>query len=152
VQDLLTGFRVFSRRFAQEVHLLSNGFEIETELTIRAMAQDMAFAEVAVPYIERPVGSHSKLRTFRDGWKISLTILRYLRDFRPLLFHSSAAVFIFILASMAPPLLRSGLVQFSALLMALGFYFSSRLSLQRLRLSRRALSKTHDHHGVRRAS
>lgn len=88
VQDLLTGYRVFSRRFADEVNLISRGFEIETELTIRAMAQNLAFCEVPVPYGERVEGGKSKLRTFRDGWKILLTIIRFLAYFRPLLFFS----------------------------------------------------------------
>jgi len=89
VQDLLTGYRVFSRRFAQEVQLISRGFEIETELTIRAMAQNLAFCEVPIPYGERVEGGKSKLRTFRDGWKILLTIVRFLSYFRPLLFFST---------------------------------------------------------------
>ena len=76
VEDLLTGYRVFSRRFARQVRLTSKGFEIETELTIRALAQNMAFCEVAIPYSERHSGGHSKLRTFRDGALIIAAIFR----------------------------------------------------------------------------
>jgi glycosyltransferase involved in cell wall biosynthesis len=89
VQDLLSGYRVFSRRFASEAHLISQGFEIETELTIRAMAQNLAFCEVPIQYGERVEGGKSKLRTFRDGWRILLTIIRFLAYFRPLLFFSA---------------------------------------------------------------
>lgn len=88
VEDLLSGYRVFSRRFAAEVNLISRGFEIETELTIRAMAQNLAFCEVPIPYGERVEGGKSKLRTFRDGWKILLTIVRFLAYFRPMLFFT----------------------------------------------------------------
>lgn len=88
VQDLLTGYRVFSRRFANEVSLISSGFEIETELTIRAMAQNLAFIEIPIEYGERTEGGKSKLRTFRDGWRILLTILRFMAYFRPLAFFS----------------------------------------------------------------
>lgn len=78
VQDLLTGFRVFSGRFARTVQLQSRGFEVETELTIRALAEGWVVREVAVPYAERPAGSHSKLRTFRDGFVIARTMIRLL--------------------------------------------------------------------------
>lgn len=91
VQDLLTGYRIFSRRFAREANLISRGFEIETELTIRAMAQNLAFVEIPIFYGERTEGGKSKLRTFRDGWKILLTIVRFLAYFRPLMFFSIMA-------------------------------------------------------------
>ncbi len=76
VQDLLTGFRVFSRSFVKDQQLKSTGFEIETELTIRALAQRRPFLEIPITYEKRHEGGKSKLRTFRDGWKILLTILR----------------------------------------------------------------------------
>lgn len=70
VQDLLSGFRVFSRRFVDEVCLVSEGFEVETEITLRAIVQGMSFAEIPIEYVQRPPCSSSKLRTFRDGFKI----------------------------------------------------------------------------------
>jgi glycosyltransferase involved in cell wall biosynthesis len=106
VQDLLTGYRVFSRRFAREANLISQGFEIETELTIRAMAQNLAFCEVPISYGERTEGGKSKLRTFRDGWKILLTIVRFLAYFRPLLFFSSLGLLMAGAGYFAPPALR----------------------------------------------
>ena len=78
VQDLLTGFRVFSNRFAKTVRLEARGFEVETELTIRALAEGWRVIETPVAYAERPAGSHSKLRTFRDGLVISRTIVKLL--------------------------------------------------------------------------
>jgi glycosyltransferase involved in cell wall biosynthesis len=127
VQDLLTGFRVFSKRFAKEVPLLSRGFEIETELSVRAMAQDMAFAEVPIPYVERPMGSHSKLRTFRDGWRILLTILRLWKDFYPLRFFSTTAALILIASYRWP-----NLQQLGYLLIAIGLMLDSQLRWRKL--------------------
>jgi glycosyltransferase involved in cell wall biosynthesis len=134
VKDLLTGFRVFSRRFVNEVHFVSNGFEIETELTIRAIAQNMAFVEVPIPYIERPTGSRSKLRTFRDGWIILRTVFRLLRGFRPLLFFTPLAALLLALATLAPAPLASAFTMASALLLTLGFFLSTRLDLERFKL------------------
>lgn len=134
VQDLLTGFRVFSRRFTEEVAVVSSGFEIETELTIRAIAQNLAFCEVEIPYVERPRGSHSKLRTFRDGWRILWTIARALKAFRPLYVFLPLAAISLGLAALTPPLLAQALSTFAALVAAMGVYFDSRLSLERLRI------------------
>jgi len=83
ILDLLTGFRVFSRAFVKGVRLTSEGFEIETELTIRALAEERPLLEVPVEYQERPVGSASKLRTFRDGARISRTIVSLALEYRP---------------------------------------------------------------------
>lgn len=85
LRDILSGYRVFSRRFATTCPVLSSGFEIETELTIHAIERNMPIAEVSVPYRERPASSQSKLHTIRDGTRVILTILKIYRDFRPLL-------------------------------------------------------------------
>ena len=68
--DMLSGYRVFSRRYAKSFPAVSEGFEIETELTVHALELRMPFAELPVRYRSRPEGSHSKLSTYRDGWKI----------------------------------------------------------------------------------
>jgi glycosyltransferase involved in cell wall biosynthesis len=86
--DMLSGYRVFSRRFVKSFPSSSREFEIETELTVHAMQMKMAIAEVDTNYKERPPGSTSKLRTFRDGWRILLTITNLLRNERPLLFFA----------------------------------------------------------------
>jgi len=88
IDDMLSGYRVFSRRFVKSFPTSSREFEIETELTVHAMQMKMAVAEVETNYKERPVGSTSKLRTFRDGWRILLTITNLVRNERPLLFFS----------------------------------------------------------------
>lgn len=98
LDDMLSGYRAFSRRFVKSFPSSSREFEIETELTVHAMQMRMACAEVETPYKERPSGSVSKLRTFRDGWRILLTILNLLRNERPLIFFATIALLLWILA------------------------------------------------------
>jgi glycosyltransferase involved in cell wall biosynthesis len=86
--DMLSGYRVFSRRFVKSFPLLSSGFEIETELTIHALELGLAVAEIDTPYYPRPQGSASKLSTWRDGYRILMTILKLYRAERPLAFFS----------------------------------------------------------------
>jgi len=95
LRDMLSGYRVFSRRFVKTFPALARGFEIETELTVHALALRMPVAEVETPYRERQVGSDSKLNTWRDGWRILLTIFQLVKEERPLPFFLIAgAIFI----------------------------------------------------------
>jgi glycosyltransferase involved in cell wall biosynthesis len=89
--DILSGYRVFSRRFVKSFPALSIGFEIETELTIHALELRMPIAEVETPYYARPAGSASKLNTWRDGFRILRMILRLYQLQRPLSFFSTIA-------------------------------------------------------------
>ncbi|WP_395023219.1 glycosyltransferase family 2 protein [Dongia sp.] len=89
--DILSGYRVFSRRFVKSFPALSIGFEIETELTIHALELRMPIAEVETPYYARPAGSASKLNTWRDGFRILHMILRLYQLQRPLSFFSTIA-------------------------------------------------------------
>jgi glycosyltransferase involved in cell wall biosynthesis len=84
--DILSGYRVFSRRFVKSFPVLSGGFEIETELTVHALELDLPVGEVRTPYYARPEGSTSKLNTWRDGFRILWTIFRLYRTERPLNF------------------------------------------------------------------
>jgi glycosyltransferase involved in cell wall biosynthesis len=90
--DILSGFRVFSRRFVKSFPALSTGFEIETELTIHALELGMPVGEIETPYFARPEGSASKLSTWRDGLRISWTIQRLYRTERPLQFFGFIAL------------------------------------------------------------
>jgi len=91
--DMLSGYRVFTRRFAKSYPALASGFETETELTVHALELDMITAEVQTTYAARPEGSASKLNTIRDGFRILATIGRLMRDERPLLFFGAISAF-----------------------------------------------------------
>lgn len=85
--DMLSGYRGLTRELAKSVAILSQGFEVETELTVRTLEGGFLVLELPLPYRERPAGSVSKLRTFRDGWRVGLTILNITRTYRPLTFY-----------------------------------------------------------------
>jgi glycosyltransferase involved in cell wall biosynthesis len=86
--DILSGYRVFSRRFVKSFPALSEGFEIETELTVHALELAVPVAEIETPYHVRPEGSQSKLSTYRDGAKILWLMLRLFKNERPLVFFA----------------------------------------------------------------
>lgn len=86
-EDMLTGYRVMSRRFVKSVPFMARGFGIETELTIHIARMMSPVAEVDTNYKERPEGTVSKLRTYRDGWRILMTIAKLVRLERPLVFY-----------------------------------------------------------------
>jgi glycosyltransferase involved in cell wall biosynthesis len=92
IQDMLSGYRVFSRRFVKTFPALAAGFETETEFTIHALNLMMPLAEMQVAYRERPPGSASKLRTYSDGLRILRTILVLVKEERPLAFFAGAGV------------------------------------------------------------
>jgi glycosyltransferase involved in cell wall biosynthesis len=87
--DIFSGYRVFSRRFVKSFPALARGFETETEISVHALELAMPVAEVVTAYGARPEGSHSKLSTYRDGWRIMRTILHLFRIERPVLFYGS---------------------------------------------------------------
>ena len=89
--DILSGYRVFSRRFVKSFPALSAGFETETELSVHALELRMPIAEVVTSYKARPAGSASKLRTYRDGFRILMMILNLFKEERPLAFFSIIA-------------------------------------------------------------
>ncbi len=92
-KDILSGYRVFSRRFVKSFPVLSDGFEIETELSVHALELALPVAEIETPYYARPEGSFSKLNTWRDGFRIFGTILKLYRSEKPLaLFHGDRGV------------------------------------------------------------
>ncbi len=88
-KDMLSGYRVFSRRFVKSFPALASGFEIETELTVHALELRMPVVEVATQYSDRPDGTASKLHTYRDGFRILMTILVLLKEERPLPFFAA---------------------------------------------------------------
>jgi hypothetical protein len=98
ITDMLSGYRVMSRRYVKSFPALSAGFETETELTVHALELRMPIAEIATPYKDRPVGSVSKLSTFRDGFRILWTIIVLVKEERPMRFFSAIA-FVFAVIS-----------------------------------------------------
>jgi glycosyltransferase involved in cell wall biosynthesis len=113
--DILSGYRVMSRRFAKSFPAASSGFEIETELSIHALDLKLATAEIPLRYGERPQNSHSKLKTYQDGAKILVSILMMYRALKPLRFYGAVSAAFFIVAiALGVPLvvtfLETGLV------------------------------------------
>lgn len=97
VHDVMCGYRAFSRRFAQSVPILYDGFEVETEMTIRCLDRKLSFAEIPVEFRDRHAGSVSKLNTFRDGGIVLSLIFSMLKDHRPMAFFGSIATLFLVL-------------------------------------------------------
>ncbi|KYG98196.1 glycosyltransferase family 2 protein [Bradyrhizobium sp. DOA1] len=97
-QDILSGYRVFSRRFVKSFPVLSDGFEIETELAVHALELSLPVAEIETPYYARPEGSFSKLNTWRDGLRILGTMLKLYRAERPLRFFGAIGIVLAVLS------------------------------------------------------
>jgi glycosyltransferase involved in cell wall biosynthesis len=134
-RDVFSGYRVFSRRFAKSFPAQSIGFEIETELTVHALELKMPIAERDTVYRQRPEGSASKLNTYRDGWRILMTMLRLFRIERPLvffgLFSGTLAFFAVVLAiPLMATYLDTGLVpRFPTAILSTGLMLLAALSL-----------------------
>jgi glycosyltransferase involved in cell wall biosynthesis len=133
--DMLSGYRVFSRRYVKSFPALSRGFEIETELTVHALELRMPYAEERTVYSTRPEGSHSKLSTYRDGWRILKTICKLFISERPLRFFTIIAA-LFVAASLALVIpifltyLQTGLVpRLPTAVLATGAMLAAMLSL-----------------------
>jgi hypothetical protein len=97
-KDILSGYRVFSRRFVKSFPVLSDGFEIETELSVHALELALPVTEVETPYYARPEGSFSKLNTWRDGFRILGTILKLYRSEEPLRFFTVIGIFLMLVS------------------------------------------------------
>lgn len=98
IKDIMTGYRAFSYAFVKTFPVLSQGFEIETEMTIHAVYNHMQIENVIVDYRDRPQGSVSKLNTFSDGFKVLRTILRLFKNYKPMAFFSMIAAILLLLA------------------------------------------------------
>jgi glycosyltransferase involved in cell wall biosynthesis len=132
--DIFSGYRVFSRRFVKSFPVLSEGFEIETEISVHALELRMPVGELATAYGARPEGSASKLSTYRDGWRILKTIGTLYRVERPVLFYGGlGALLILAAVILAIPLvityLDTGLVpRFPTAILATGMVIIAVLS------------------------
>ncbi|MEN3951289.1 glycosyltransferase family 2 protein [Iodidimonas sp. SYSU 1G8] len=134
-RDMLSGYRVFSRRFVKSFPALSHGFEIETELNVHALELRMNIREVDTPYRERPEGSFSKLSTFRDGWRILRMIVNLMKEERPREFFGLGFLLLFLTSlgfgvPVIAEFMETGLVRrFPTALLATGLMLLAFLSL-----------------------
>jgi len=132
--DILSGYRVFSRAFVQSFPTGSRGFEIETELTVHALTLSLPVQEIDTPYKSRPEGSVSKLHTYRDGWRISMMILRLFRTERPQLFYTLIGLFllaisVILIVPVILAFIETGLVlRFPTAILSTGIAISALLS------------------------
>lgn len=132
IKDIMTGYRAFSYKFVKSFPVISKGFEIETEMSIHAVDKNMKVDNIIVGYRDRPVGSESKLNTYRDGAKVLKTIGRLYKNYKPLYFFSLLALALTLIAGglfipiirtyvntglvpKIPTLIVSGLVEIAAL-------------------------------------
>jgi hypothetical protein len=108
IVDMLSGYKVLSRRFVKSMPLLSTGFEIETELAVHALSLRMPVGEVPTRYRHRPAGSQSKLNTYRDSIRILRTIVLLIKEERPLSFFGSLAMcFLMLSLGLAVPVITT---------------------------------------------
>jgi glycosyltransferase involved in cell wall biosynthesis len=134
-RDMLSGYRVMSRRYVKSFPALVTGFETETELTVHALELRMPTAEIETPYKERPPGSVSKLSTFHDGFRIFWTILVLVKEERPMQFFSLLSGFFALLSvvlviPIVIEFLHTGLVpRYPTFIFATGLMILSFLSL-----------------------
>ncbi|HEY6232921.1 MAG TPA: glycosyltransferase [Pyrinomonadaceae bacterium] len=133
--DILSGYRVFNRRFVKGLPLFGGGFEIETELTIKAVQRGYRVLEMPVNLSHRPAGSHSKIQFMRDGFLILNTTLALFRDYKPLTFFGSAGL-ILLLIGLIPggavviEFIRTGFVpHLPAALLAVALIFCGVISM-----------------------
>ena len=131
----MTGCRAFSRRFVKSFPVLSNGFEIETEMSIHALDKRFLISEIPISYRDRPEGSESKLSTFSDGYKVLKTIIKLYKDYKPISFFGFVSLLFFIISGlMFVPILveylNTGLVaRFPTLIVSVGLGVAALLSL-----------------------
>lgn len=134
ILDVMTGYRAFSSMFVKSFPILSQGFEVETEMTIHALDKNLLLASVPVVYRDRPMGSESKLNTYVDGAKVLMTIFNLYRDYQPLRFFGILALLFFASSAMLffPVLMEyihTGLVpRFPTLIVSAFLMISSLLS------------------------
>ena len=133
--DVMTGYRAFNRVFAKTLPVMSQGFEIETELSIHAVDKAWRIAEVPIDYRDRPEGSESKLSTFSDGFKVLKMIMSLFKDYKPMALFGWVTVLLIVLGfivgvPVVVEFARTGLVErLPSALLAVGLVISGLLSL-----------------------
>lgn len=134
IKDIMTGYRAFSYEFVKTFPVLSQGFEIETEMTIHALDKNFSIISIPIQYRDRPEGSESKLNTYKDGFKVIMTIFNLYRLYKPFQFFSIFALLFLILSILffIPAFIdyaTSGLVpRFPSLIVSTALFIVSALS------------------------
>lgn len=126
--DVLSGYRAFNRRFVKNLALFGGGFEVETELTIKAVMKGYRITEIPVNLIARPGQSHSKVRLVRDGMVILSTILTLFRDYKPLTFFGSLGLLL-ILVALVPGFGIGSVHKFPSAILAVGLGLGGMMSI-----------------------
>jgi glycosyltransferase involved in cell wall biosynthesis len=152
--DIMSGYRALSRTFVVNYPILVDGFQIETDMTLHALDKRFRVLELPVDYCDRPAGSHSKLRTFADGRRVLGTILQVVRHYKPLLFFSLLAFFLFLVGLVVAipvatdwidyqyihhvplAILATGLEILAAMSLGIGFILDSVVHLERMAYER----------------
>ena len=97
INDIMTGYRVFSKKFVKCMPVMSSGFQIETEMTIFSLVHNMNIVEIPIAYRDRPEGSESKLNTYSDGFKVLMTLFNLFKDNRPFLLFGTISIVLFVI-------------------------------------------------------
>lgn len=98
LSDIMTGYRAFSRRMIKNYPIICEGFELETDMTIFCLEHRLNIIEVPIKFTDRPSGSFSKLNTFRDGFKVIVTIFDLFRNYRPMMFFGLISLLLMLIA------------------------------------------------------
>ena len=134
IKDIMTGYRAFSYEFVKTFPVLSQGFEIETEMTIHALDKNFSIISIPIQYRDRPEGSQSKLNTYKDGFKVIMTIFNLYRLYKPFQFFSIFALLfltlsIFFFTPVIIDYARTGVVpRFPSLIVSTALFIVSALS------------------------
>lgn len=129
IKDIMTGYRVFSRRFVKCMPVRSEGFQIETEMTVFSLIMRLNVVELPITYRDRPEGSFSKLNTYKDGWKVLVTLFDLYKNYRP--FYFFFLIFVLLLVIGIPfavaghPLTGAVLILSAVILLAAGIVLDS---------------------------
>jgi glycosyltransferase involved in cell wall biosynthesis len=135
LNDVMTGYRAFNKRFVKHSPVLCSAFELETELTLHALDKGFRIQEIPIRYRERPSGSESKLHTFRDGFLVLKTFFRVIKDYKPLMFFFSFSMLLLLagLLTGIPVInefIRTGFIsKIPSAILAVGFVLCAGLSL-----------------------
>ncbi len=134
IKDIMTGYRAFSYEFLKTFPILSRGFEIETEMTIHALDKNFSIISIPIQYRDRPEGSQSKLNTYKDGFKVIMTIFNLYRLYKPFQFFGILSLLFLLLSILffipvISDYISTGLVpKFPTLIVSVGFLIISSLS------------------------